>query len=295
VNTRIMTADYDYAAPETLAEAFAILGGKEDVKVLAGGTDLLIKLKIGANIPISVMMDIKRIAELNGIKELPSGGIEIGATTKLSYIEKQNVIAERYPALLDALKAMAAIAVRNMGTIGGNIANASPAADTACPCMIYGGKVKLVSAKGERLVALKDFFTGPGKSVMQKEELLFSIILDPPPKNSSSAFIKKTRVKADISKISTAALITRDGDQIANCSMAMGSIAATPLCVCDIAAELTGKTASIEMFNAIGKKIGATINPINDSRSTAKYRKSIAEVIVTDVLTLAWQRAGGTI
>jgi carbon-monoxide dehydrogenase medium subunit len=273
-----------------LAEAFAILGGKEEVKVLAGGTDLLIKLKIGANIPITVMMDIKRIPGLNGIKELPSGGLEIGATAKLSYIEKQNVIAERYPALQDALKAMAAIAVRNMGTIGGNIANASPAADTACPCIIYGGKAKLASARGERIVALQDFFIGPGKSVMQKDELLVAIILDAPPKNSSSAFIKKTRVKADISKISTAVLITRDGDKIASCSIAMGSIAATPLGVSDIAAELTGKTASIEMFNAIGKKIGETIKPIDDNRSTAKYRKSIAEVIVTDALTLAWQR-----
>lgn len=295
MNTRLLDKEYKYTAPLTIAEALAILDEKDDVKILAGGTDLIVKLKTGADIPMQTMLDIKHITELNGVIEGENGGLEIGAATKLSSLEKLPSVINKYYALADALHAMASIAVRNMGTIGGNLANASPAADTAGPLLIYDADIKLASVKGERIVPIKDFFTGPGKSLMHQNEMIISIILPDPLPNSGSAFIKKTRVKPDISKISVSAFLQLDGNKIGGCNLAMGSVAAMPLIFPEIAAKMIGKKADQELFSAIAKEIAQSIRPISDNRSTAEYRKQITEVIVADVLTIAWQRAGGVL
>jgi len=294
MNTRILPIEYAYVAPQTLEEALAILDKKKDVKILAGGTDLIVKLKMGAPVPLSTMMDIKRIAALTKLNlEDAAGDLHIGAVTPLATIEEYPAVFERYPALYEALKAMASIAVRHMGTIGGNFGNASPASDTAGPVMAYDGLVKLVSSAGERLVPAKEFFTGPGKSVMAANELIAEIILPAPLANTGAAFLKKARVKADIAKISVTALLVREGNKIVKAALAMGSVAATPLFMVDIAQTMVGKTADKALFAQVAQEAAQAIQPIDDNRSTAEYRKAMGEVMVASALELAWKRAGG--
>mgnify|MGYP002554595939 FL=1 len=290
MNTRIMPVHFNYVKPATLAEALDVLASRKNVKILAGGTDLIVKLKTGA-IEIDTMLDAKAIPELTEVKELTDGSVEIGALAKLSHIEDNPVIKEKYVALEDALHAMASIAVRNMGTIGGNLCNASPVADTAGPCMVYGAKVKAVSKAGERIIDIHDFFTGLGKTALNADEMLVSVILPAP--EGAAAFKKITRVKPDIAKVSCTAALVLDGKTVKDARLAMGAVAVTPLCMCEIAKEMVGKEVSEELFAEIGQKVSDAINPIDDNRSTADYRKKVAKVLVVDVLTDAMKRAGG--
>ena len=291
MNTRIMPVHFNYVKPATLAEALDVLASRKNVKILAGGTDLIVKLKTGAPIEIDTMLDAKAIPELTEVKELTDGSVEIGALAKLSHIEDNPVIKEKYVALEDALHAMASIAVRNMGTIGGNLCNASPVADTAGPCMVYGAKVKAVSKAGERIIDIHDFFTGLGKTALNADEMLISVILPAP--EGAAAFKKITRVKPDIAKVSCTAALVLDGKTVKDARLAMGAVAVTPLCMCEIAKEMVGKEVSEELFAEIGQKVSGAINPIDDNRSTADYRKKVAKVLVVDVLTDAMKRAGG--
>lgn len=291
MNTRIMPVHFNYVKPETLAEALDILATRKNVKVLAGGTDLIVKLKTGAPVAIDTMLDAKAIDELVGIKELADGSVEIGALTKLSHIEDNEIIKAKYPALTDALNAMASIAVRNMGTLGGNLCNASPVADTAGPCMVYGAKVKVASKAGEREIAVKDFFTGLGKCDVKEDEIMVSVVIPAPV--GGAAFQKITRVKPDIAKVSCTASLVLDGKTVKEAHLAMGAVAVTPLCMCEIAAHMEGKEVSEELFAQIGQEISDAINPIDDNRSTAEYRKKVAKVLVADVLAKACKRAGG--
>lgn len=291
MNTRIMPVHFNYVKPATLAEALDVLATHKNVKILAGGTDLIVKLKTGAPVAIDTMLDAKAIDELVGVKELADGSIEIGALTKLSHLEDNPIIKEKYAALEDALNAMASIAVRNMGTLGGNLCNASPVADTAGPCMVYGAKVKAVSKAGERIIDMHDFFVGLGKSALKEDEILASVIIPAP--QGGVAFKKITRVKPDIAKVSCTAALELDGKKVTAARMAMGAVAVTPLCMCEIAEKMVGKEVSEELFAEIGQMICDAINPIDDNRSTAEYRKKVAKVLVVDVLTEAMKRAGG--
>ena len=293
MNTRIIPKEYNYTAPQTLAEALDILKQK-NVRVLAGGTDLIVRLKMGSEEAMETMLDIKRIPELKGIAYCEKGA-HIGATTALADIEENAEIIKNYPALRDALVAMAAIAVRHMGTIGGNFVNASPVADTAGPVMVYGGQVHLKGSEGERVIPADEFFVGPGKSQLKEGELLTAITLPVQPADSGAAFFKKTRVKPDISKISTTVYVERDGETITNCRIAMGAVAAKPITLPEIAKEAIGKKASKALFAEMAAKVADTIKPIDDIRSTAEYRKAVANVMVAEAFEVAWKRAGGAL
>lgn len=291
MNTRIIPVEYNYVAPQTLTEALNILAKKKDVKVLAGGTDLIVELKCGADVKMQTMMDIKRIPDLQNIDT--ADGLKIGSTVKLSDIEDTELVKEEYIALEEALKAMAAIAVRHMGTMGGNFVNASPVADTAGPAMIFDAQVKVISAKGERTVPAREWFKGPGKCALEAGELVKEFVFPAVKANVGTAFIKKTRVKPDISKVSASVYVEKDGDKIADLRIAMGSVAATPLYLGEICKPFIGKEGTKAVFAEVAKAIANAIKPISDVRSTAEYRKQVGEVIVNDALALAWNRAGG--
>ncbi|MDR1620693.1 MAG: xanthine dehydrogenase family protein subunit M [Clostridiales bacterium] len=290
--TRLLLNEFEYIAPASLHDALDLLSTGNDVKILAGGTDLLVKLKSGVDIPLEILLDTKNIAQELDFVARNGYELEIGSLTKLSTLEKHDTI-RKYHALSDALPLMASVAVRNMGTIGGNIANASPAADTACPLIVYDATVCVSSADGDREVLIHDFFKGPGQCDLLHDEMIVSFRLPEVAPNSGSCFLKKTRVKPDISKISATAYLERDGDVISACKVALGSVAATPLCLCEIALGAVAKKASLELFEELAKKIAAAIRPIDDNRSTAEYRHALAEMLVKEALETAWERAGG--
>lgn len=210
-NTKILAQEFEYLAPKTLDEALDLLSEYKDknIKILAGGTDLLVKMKT-IDLKVDYLMNIKNISELNFI-DLDQG-IIIGAVTPLSHITREEKVKVKYTALYEGIKAMAAPSIRNMGTIAGNICNASPAADAVPPLIIYGAELKLQSKRGVPAVLLEDFITGVGKTIIEPDEIITQINIPEINKNSGSAFLKKSRVKADLSKINLAVCLEREGN-----------------------------------------------------------------------------------
>ena len=294
MNTRILAAEYEYLAPTTIDEVLDILAEKQRVRILAGGTDLIVKLKTAEDFPIEYMLDIKRVAALDYIRyDDQEAMLHIGPTATLSRIEKDATVREKFPALAEAIHLMAAVSVRNMGTMAGNICNASPVADSVIPAICYQAVLTLTSKSTSRQVPLHEFFLAPGVSVIKPEELLTDIALPQPKPGTGAAFVKKTRVRPDIAKISIGALIEHEGDTVTACRIAMAAIAATPAYLQAVGDSMVGHKMSEELITATAALAARSIKPIDDNRTTAEYRTHIAEVMTADVLREAWKRAGG--
>lgn len=291
-NTKILAQEFEYLAPKTLNEALSLLEKYKDksARVLAGGTDLLVKMKT-IDLKTDYLINIKNIPELNFIDT--ADGLKIGAAVSLSHIERIGKVKEGYPALYEGIKSMAAIAVRNMGTIAGNICNASPAADTVPSLIAYGAEIKLVSKRGERTILVEDFIIGVGKTVIEDDEIITQVNIPEMNKNSGSAFSKKGRVKADIAKINLAVYLEREGSICKDCKIVLGSVAVKAIRAKEAEGLLKGQTVSTSLMDKTAKKASEEIKPIDDIRSSAEYRSEIARVIVEDTVKIAWERAGG--
>jgi len=291
-NTKILAQEFEYLAPKTLDEALSLLDNYKDksARILAGGTDLLVKMKT-IDLKTDYLINIKNIPELNFIDT--ADGLKIGAAVSLSRIERIGKVKERYPALYEGIKSMAAIAVRNMGTIAGNICNASPAADTVPPLIAYGAEVKLVSKRGERTVLVEDFITGVGKTVIEADEIISQVNIPEINKNSGSAFSKKSRVKADIAKINLAVYLEKEGNICKDCKIVLGSVAVKAIRVKEAEGLLKGQTVNASRIDEAAEKASEEIKPIDDIRSSVEYRTDVARVMVEDTIKVAWERAGG--
>lgn len=291
-NTKILIQEFEYFAPKTLEEALNLLYRYKDknTKVLAGGTDLLVKMKT-IDLTADYLINIKDISELNFINT--DEGLKIGASVPLSHIEKIEKVKIKYPALYEGIKSMAAIAIRNMGTMPGNICNASPAGDTVPPLIAYGAEVKLVSRRGERTVLVEDFITGVGETIIKAVELVTQVNIPEINNNSGCAFSKKSRVKADIAKINLAIWLEREGNLCKDCKIVLGSVFTKVVRAKKAEDLLKGQAVNTDLIIEIAKKASEEIKPIDDVRSTAEYRTDIAKVMVEDTFKIAWERAGG--
>ncbi|MCD6472645.1 xanthine dehydrogenase family protein subunit M [Candidatus Aerophobetes bacterium] len=291
-DTKILAHEFEYLTPNTLNEALDMLDRYQDknAKILAGGTDLLVKMKT-INLKPDYIINIKNIQEINFIT-YNDDGLKIGAVTSLSQVEKSKEVKAKYSALYEAIKSMAAIAVRNMGTIAGNLCNASPAADTAPPLIAYGAEVKLANKRGERAVPVEEFLTGPGKTVISSNELLTQLNIPVLDENTGSSFLKIGRVKADIAKINIAVYLERKNNVCKSCKIVFGSVAKTPIRVKGAEDILRGQQLTSDVLTKVAEKASEEIKPITDIRSTAEYRHEIAKVMVEKAVNLAWERAG---
>ncbi|MEM1695920.1 MAG: xanthine dehydrogenase family protein subunit M [Desulfurococcaceae archaeon] len=287
-NTRIIPFDFEYYEPRTLDEALELLSRyREDAKVLAGGTDLLVKMKIRLIEP-KILINIKKIPGLSYIVE-EENVIRIGALTKLIDIEKSALVRKHLPALHDAVLAMGSVQVRNMATIGGNLCNASPAADTAPPLLVHEASVKLVSKRGLRVVSLEEFFEGPGRTVMEPDEVLIEVLAKKRGRGAS-AFRKISRVAVDISIASSAVYVVVENDVIKEARIALGSVAPRPLRAWKTENSIVGLSIGSRELREALTLLDEEISPITDVRSTAEYRRYIAKVLTWDALHTAYER-----
>ncbi len=289
VNTRILAQDFEYLEPSTVKEVASLLEKHGDkAKVLAGGTDLIVKMKKG-EVNSGYLINIGKIKGLDFIKE--GGGLSIGAATKLRSVEKSDLIREKYLVLFEAVKALGKVQARNMGTIGGNICNASPAADSAPALLVLGAQVRAMSSNGTRTIPLEEFFKGPGKTTLSPNELLTEIQIPSPPKSSGGAFLKIARVSADLAKINAAAAIERKGDICKSCRIALGAVAPTPLRIKRAEETLNGKKFDENIVEESARIVSEDIKPITDVRSTAEYRREVSKWLTENVLKTAWERS----
>jgi xanthine dehydrogenase iron-sulfur cluster and FAD-binding subunit A len=289
-NTHILLHEFEYLEPPSLAEALRLLkeyGGR--AQVLAGGTNLLVQMKMEKIAP-SYMVNVSRLEELEGFASR-DGQILIGARASIRACRNQSNIRANYSALADACDAFGSTQIQMMGTIGGNLCNGSPASDAVPALMALDAQLRLLSLAGERMVSVEEFLLGPGKTVLQSDELLTSIILPPPKANAGSAFLKLSRVQADLAKVSVAAVLVRQGETIADCRLALGSVAPTVMRAKEAEATLIGQDYRPELALEAGKVASQEIAPIDDTRSSIWYRREVVKALVHDVLQVAWERS----
>jgi len=292
-NTHIIPFMYEYYEPSTLEEAVEILSRYgADAKVLAGGTDLLVSMKQGLLKP-KCIVNIKRISGLDKIVER-EGYLSIGALTKLRSIERNNIIRERFPALYEAVLSMASVQIRNMATIGGNLCNASPAADTAPPLLVYNAELVVYGLDGYRNISIEKFFIGPKKTVLKPNEILVEIKIPYQPENAGSIFIKIARTAMDLAKVNVAVKLVLDhDDNVEDIAVALGSVAPTPVRAHSVEKTLLSRRFSEELVVEASEKVVQDISPITDIRSTAEYRREVSKKLIIDALIKAYQRARG--
>ncbi len=291
MNTRLISHEFDYHAPQTLQKALELLSRYgPQAKILAGGTDLVGHLKFGKRTPAHVI-DIKKLAELKSISKGPV--IKIGAGNNFKAV--QDFFAESIDTagLYESIYSIGKTQVLNMGTVGGNLANGSPKADTAPPLLTYDARLKLVSLNGERTLDLKEFHTGPNKTVMTEDEILTEIEFDALPPNTSSAFEKTARVGADISKITCAVTVVREDNVCKSCRIACGAAAPVPMRTPGAEELINGKAVDEQIVNKVAHQVGREIDPPTWGRTSPEYRRHMVAVMFTDGFWRAWQKAGG--
>jgi len=294
-NTHILSQAFDYIRPASLEDAIGVLAGREDAKILAGGTNLLVKMKetpASAAEEEATLVDISHLEELRGISEA-SNGVHIGALTPIRDLAKHPEIRKDYTCLAEAAAAFGSTQVATMGTIGGNIGNGSPASDTVPALVVLGAEATIVGPKGERTALVADLLVGPGRIALEPGELVRSIMLPAQPAEVGSAFLKLTRVRADLAKISIAVRMVREGGTVKVARIALGSVGPTVIRAKRASGSLMGQAFSGDIALVAGRMAAEEITPIDDVRSTADYRCRTAVALTHDALQLAWKRANG--
>ncbi len=273
---------FNYFSPSSLGETFKILRDyKGKSRLLAGGTDLLVKMKKGAVSP-DVVVDLSKIPELSFI-ELAGGNLCIGGLTRLADIGESFLVREKAPALAEAIDVLASSQVRNRATIAGNLCNASPAADTAPPLLALDASVKLRSPDGERIVPLAEFFLGPEQTVAKPDEVLTEVII--PLQEGSSAFIKLGRRKAFTLSVTSVAAFTRVKDgRFEEVRVALGAVSPTPMRARKVEEALKGKEVNEENIEKAAEAVKEECCPITDVRASAEYRTEMSYVLTKRVL-----------
>lgn len=267
---------FNYYSPKTIQQAFALLNEYgRDAKVLAGGTDLLVRIKIGRATPRAVI-DIKGVSELQSYIEKSEGIVHIGALTTMATIQYDSIIIQNFPAIVEAVSNIGSVQIRNRASIAGNLCNASPAADSAPSLLIYGAQVKLISPRGERILSLPEFILGPGKTALEADELVKEVLLPLPGKDQGAAFKRLTRRKGvDLATINLCCQVRSDGLT----RFALGAAGPVPFIVEDPSGKLASKDASAEEKKALIEQIMAPAKPIGDIRASKEYRMAMLVVL----------------
>lgn len=286
----MLMPEFEYVVPETLAEACAVLGqfgGR--AKVLAGGSDLIVKMKAGLEKP-ACLVSLKRLHELKGIRHEAGVGVRIGARVTHNELVTSPVLGLWFPSIPAAAASMAGYQIRNVGTVGGNLVNAVPSADLPPILLALNAKVKLVGAAGARTVPIEEFFVGPGKTVLVPGEILTEVII-PEQEITGSHYLKFGLRKADaLAVVGVAAAVKMQGDVFADVRIALGAVAPVPLRARAAEDALRGKPATEENFAAAGKLAVQAAKPITDIRGSAEYRYHLVDVLTRDALRTAIER-----
>jgi CO/xanthine dehydrogenase FAD-binding subunit len=272
---------FNYLAPATLDEALSLLARyKGKARIIAGGTDLVPKLKrreIGA--PEHVI-DLKAVPGLDNI-EYDAAGLSLGALVTIGAVETSAIIGEKFGVLAQAARSMASPQVRNRGTIAGNICNAVPSADSAPPLLTLGAKLKLISQKGERIVGIEDFFTGPNQTTLSNDEILEEIHIPHPPPNSQGIYLKLTPRRAmDLAIVGVAAVVTAQDGVCKDIRIALGAVAPTPVRAKKAEAILNRQKFDDNLIEKAARTAAGEARPIDDHRASAEYRRDMVEVLV---------------
>ena len=281
---RAYLPNYELKTLSNLDEALQLLSGEPGVwRPFAGGTDLMVLLEAD-KLAHKRFLSLWNLPELRGI-DVVDNAVTLGAMTTYTQIQQHATLREEFPMLCEAASWTGAVAIQNRGTLGGNIANASPAADSLPALLVYEAEVELISATGTRRVAYRNFHTGYKTTVMRQDELIKAIYL-PRATTGWQQHSRKvgTRKAQAISKVCLAAMAQVDGGTINGIRLAYGSVAPTPVRAWKTEAALKGQTIDPATINAARAELLNELKPIDDVRSTADYRSQVAANLLEEFL-----------
>jgi carbon-monoxide dehydrogenase medium subunit len=286
----------EYIAPTTLDEALQAMASKgERARALAGGTDILVQLR-GSRRSADLIVDVKKIPELNELSYDAQKGLTIGAAVPCWRIYEDQKVASAYPGLTDAASLIGSIQIQGRASLGGNICNSAPSADAIPPVIVLGGVCNIAGPNGTRLVPAEDFCTGPGQNVLQPGEVLVSVSLPAPQAHSGAnylRFIPRNEMDIAVAGVGSSVVLDASGQNFVSASIALASVAPTPVLARNAGDSLAGKAVSDAAIEEAAEKAMADAKPINDMRGTVRQRTHLVGVLTRRTLNNAVKRARG--
>jgi carbon-monoxide dehydrogenase medium subunit len=286
--------DFAYHAPDSISAATALLAEHNGrAKLLAGGTDIIVQLREGLR-QADVVVDVKHIPELMQLEYGAASGLRLGAAVPCYRIYDDPKISAAYPALADSARIIGGWQIQSRASIGGNLCNSSPAADSTPSLIALSAKAVVAGSKVTREVAVEDFCTAPGRNVLQAGELVVSLALPPPAPRSGSAYERFIpRNEMDIAVVGAASWLqlSASGDKIVGARIAVGAVAPSPKFAEAASKSLIGQAPTDAAFEKAGELARQVASPITDMRGTAEYRTHLVGVLVKRTLQKAWERA----
>ena len=285
--------DFGYIAAKTVSEAVSLLDEKgQAARILAGGTDLIVQVR-EARRDVDLMIDIKSIPEVNVLDYNADTGLTLGAAVECYKIYAVDEICDAYSGLIDATKIIGGTAIQGRAGVGGNLCNASPAADCIPPLIVLNASCVIAGPNGERELPVEQFCTGPGQTALGNGEMLVSLKIPAPASNSSSFYLRFIpRNEMDIAVVGAGASVTLDDakQNIVSARIALAAVAPTPLFAEEASALLAGREVSEAAINEAAEAAQAIARPISDMRGTAEQRTHLVGVLTRRALNGAIQR-----
>ena len=284
--------NFEYLEPATVAEACALLKQRAgEAKVFAGGSHLTILMKQGLYQP-KALVNIKKIAELRGIRLDDKDGLQIGALVTHREVETSELIKEKFPVLCGAEREVANIRVRNMGTVGGNLASGEPLTDLSQIFIALDAKLQIAGPNGERTLPVEDLFVDFYTTSLAEDEIITQVILPPLPPKSGIEYIRfSSSSVVDKPSAGVATRLTLDGDAVHAARIVLGCVGPTPVRARRAEALIVGKKPAPELIAEAGKIASQECSPTSDLRGSAQYKRAIVVTLVKRALTAASRKA----
>jgi carbon-monoxide dehydrogenase medium subunit len=291
----LLLPEFDLLATDTVEETCFLLGRYDgDARILAGGTDLLVKMK-HRRLMSRRLINIKRIPQLDQIRYNDQTGLRIGTLATAQSIKESSVVANKFSLLSQAAGKLGTLQIRHLATLGGNLANASPSAEFAPVLLTLGAAVKCTGRGGERVIPLDEFFAGPGKCALRHDEVLTEIQVPNLPANAAGVYLKHALRRMDVAIAAAAVVVRLEGDVCGDAKIALGAVAPTPFRARKAEAALKrqrlGHDASErELIQEVARLASDEALPIDDFRGCAGYRREVVGELVAQALEQAIAR-----
>lgn len=286
--------DVTYRRPTTIQEAVQLLKDNgPTARVLAGGTDIIVMARERRR-DTTMFVDVKAIPDVMGIEFDPNTGLTLGAATPCYQIYRNEIVQRLYPCLVDSASLIGGTAIQGRASLGGNLCNSGPAADSIPSMIALGATAHIVGPNGERTVPVENFCTAPGRNVLETGEILVKITFPPPQPNSGARFLRFIpRNEMDIAVVNVATSLQFEGDTVVAARVGMGAVAPTPLFVTTAGEALVGKPLTDETIAAAANASREMATPIDDMRGSIRQRKHLAYVLTERTIRDAARRARG--
>lgn len=286
--------EFQYTQASNISELISLLSSDgEEVRIFAGGTDLIVQFREGGK-NANLLVDIKNLPEANQLIYDPGSGLTIGAAVPCYRIRQEATIVQLYPGLIDAVELIGGIQIQGRATLGGNLCNASPAADSIPALIVHRASLTLAGSEGMRQIAVEDFCIAPGQTVLQRGEFLVSLHLPPPQPRSGAHYLRFIpRNEMDIAIVGAGVFVLLDESctLIKSARIALGAVAPTPLFVREASDFLSDREISPEAVSEAARMAQEASRPITDLRGTAAQRRHLVGVLTRRALEKAIQRA----